>query len=71
MIELRCTAPPELANDRLRSRAGTADPSDADARIAARMQSHFDPWASAVVLDTSGSKDQSLAAALAATGAMW
>ena len=52
-------------------RAGTADPSDADARIAARMQSHFDPWASAVVLDTSGSKDQSLAAALAATGAMW
>ena len=71
MIELRCTAPPELATDRLRSRAGSADPSDADARIAARMQAHFDPWASAVVLDTSGSKDQSLAAALAATGAMW
>jgi hypothetical protein len=66
LVELCCTAPRALAADRLRARAGTGDPSDANAAVAAAMAADFTPWPAAVQLDTSGSRADSLAAALAA-----
>jgi aminoglycoside phosphotransferase family enzyme/predicted kinase len=53
-VELRCVCPPELAVDRMRSRAarGPTD-SDADAAVAARLAGEADPWTGADLIDTS------------------
>jgi aminoglycoside phosphotransferase family enzyme/predicted kinase len=63
LVELHCTAPPEVAAARIRSRPST-DPSDATAEIAARMAEETDPWPSATPIDTSGPPEAALAATL-------
>lgn len=63
LVELHCTAPPEVAAARIRSRSLT-DPSDATPEVAARMAEDTDPWASATPIDTSGPPEAALAAAL-------
>jgi uncharacterized protein len=53
LVELRCSAPRELAAARLRYRsAAGGDPSDADAAVAAAMADVADPWPEATVVDT-------------------
>ncbi|HEX9034914.1 MAG TPA: AAA family ATPase [Streptosporangiaceae bacterium] len=58
LVQLRCTAPPEVAAARIRSRTGSA--SDADPQIAAMLAAAEDPWPDAVSLDSGG--DTALAA---------
>jgi predicted kinase len=64
VINLRCTAPAELAEQRLRTRSRGA--SDADPVIAARMAETADPWPDAIAIDTSGPAARSAAEAAAA-----
>jgi uncharacterized protein len=52
LVQLRCTAPPALAAQRIRTRSG--DASDADPAIAAQMAAASDPWPEAITIDTSG-----------------
>ena len=52
LVQLRCTAPPALAAQRMSSRRG--DASDADPAIAALMAATQDPWPDAITLDTGG-----------------
>jgi hypothetical protein len=66
LIELHCTAPASLTSARLRARAGTGDPSDADPAIAAVMMADFAAWPSATPIDTVMAPDRCVAAALAA-----
>ena len=50
LVQIRCTAPPDLAAARLMTRGpGT---SDADPAIAAQMEAATDAWPEAVVIDT-------------------
>lgn len=67
--ELRCTTPEDVAAARLRARAeaGT-DASDATPEIAARLAEVADPWPASSAVDTSGTPDESCAAALAVLG---
>lgn len=54
IIELRCVAPAELLEQRIRRRAlAGGDASDADADVAAMMAARSDPWPDAVDIDTS------------------
>ncbi|MUL41538.1 AAA family ATPase [Streptomonospora sp. PA3] len=53
LAEIRCTAPDEEIDRRLDRRAHEASVSDADARIARRMEAAFAEWPEAVVVDTS------------------
>ncbi|HEY8524681.1 MAG TPA: AAA family ATPase [Acidimicrobiales bacterium] len=54
VVELRCTAPPEVAGERIRARlAAGGDASDATPEIAAAMAAHEAPWPSAHQVDTS------------------
>lgn len=65
LVELRCTAPAAVTTRRLRDRAGSGDPSDADAGIAAALAADFEPWTTATDLDTTGPPADTLAAAVA------
>jgi predicted kinase len=60
LIELECTAPTEVAAERLRSR-GAADVSDATPAVAAAMEATADPWSSAHLIDTTAPLDVTLA----------
>ena len=50
LVQLRCTAPWELAAGRLHSPAQGS--SDADQEIAIEMEAAADPWPEATVIDT-------------------
>jgi uncharacterized protein len=67
VVELRCEAPPELAEARIsaRRRAGTG-PSDATPEVARALRAGADPWPSAVPIDTTGPEESSLRRALEA-----
>jgi uncharacterized protein len=62
LVELECTAPTEVAAERLRSR-GAADVSDATPAVAAAMAGAADRWPSAQAVDTTTSPDVTLHAA--------
>jgi predicted kinase len=64
LTALRCEAPREVADDRIRRRRGSA--SDATPLVAAVMSADADPWPEATVVDTAGTVDEATAAALAA-----
>jgi predicted kinase len=65
VIELRCFAPKEALEDRLRSRAAQpAAFSDADSDIADRMAATTDPWPEAQAIDTQGTPADSLRLAI-------
>lgn len=66
LIELRCTAPAELARQRLVSRTG--DASDAGPEVHRRMAGRFDDWPSATPVATTGTPEASLEAGLQALG---
>jgi hypothetical protein len=69
LIELRCEVAPDVAADRIGTRAAAgADPSDATPAIAAAMAATADPWPGAVTVPTGGPESVSLAEALAAVG---
>jgi uncharacterized protein len=68
LVELRCVAPAAVAAARLRERAGTGQPSDADCAVAAAMAADFAAWPGAAVLDT-GTPDVSAALDAAAATA--
>jgi len=63
LAQLRCTAPPALAEKRIRAR--THDPSDADPGISKQMAAGLGPWPEAITIDTT-SPDGSLTHAIAA-----
>ena len=67
LAELECRVPEEeaLARIRKRARAG-GDASDADEDVARAMAAEASPWPSAAAVDTSGSPEEALDAALAA-----
>jgi hypothetical protein len=50
LVQLRCTASPELAARRMATRASTI--SDADPQVAQQMAAAAEPWPDAVVIDT-------------------
>jgi aminoglycoside phosphotransferase family enzyme/predicted kinase len=53
LVEIRCSAPPEVAGARIAGRAARGDdPSEATPEIAARLAADFDPWPGAWTLDT-------------------
>jgi uncharacterized protein len=65
LVELCCTAPTAIASQRMREReAAGDDPSDATPAIAAALATATDPWPTAALVDTSGSPEASLSAAL-------
>jgi aminoglycoside phosphotransferase family enzyme/predicted kinase len=70
LVELVCTAPPEVAAGRLAARQAARDDdlSDATAATLTAMATDFDPWPEAVVVDTSGDPASSLAGALEVLG---
>jgi aminoglycoside phosphotransferase family enzyme/predicted kinase len=62
LVELECTAPPDVAVERLQARARAgADASDATAEVAAAMRATADPWPDAQVVDTIAPADEVLA----------
>ncbi|HEX5190962.1 MAG TPA: AAA family ATPase [Streptosporangiaceae bacterium] len=63
VVQLRCTVPPEVAEQRIRAR--TLGPSDANPEILRRMAAAASPWPEAVPVDTAAQAD-ALARALAA-----
>lgn len=64
---LRCVAPFDVSGRRIAERAAVgADPSDADAAVAAAMASRFAPWPEATQIDTAGGLGATIAAARAA-----
>jgi uncharacterized protein len=62
LVELECTAPSDIAGERLRerARAGT-DVSDATPDVAATMEATADPWLTAWAIDTATPTDDTLA----------
>jgi hypothetical protein len=63
LVELRCDAPASVAEARLIVRARTGlDASDATADVAARMGTEFDPWPTALTVDTSPHPDEAASA---------
>lgn len=68
LVELRCTAPVAVADERIRARqaAGT-DESDADPEIAARLAAAADPWPESVAVPTDGPLEAAVERASAAT----
>jgi aminoglycoside phosphotransferase family enzyme/predicted kinase len=54
LVELRCSAPSEVAFERLHRRYGTPDPSDATPEIAMAMRADLQAWPEATTVDTSG-----------------
>ena len=66
LVQLRCEVPADVAANRVEERrARDADASDATPEIAAAMRAAFDPWLEARALSTSGTEEETLAAALA------
>lgn len=65
LVELRCVVAPELVRERMAARTGSGDASDADLAVARRLAAAADPWPGASDVDTSGSPDAALQAALA------
>ena len=59
LVEIECTAPAEVAAERLRSR-GAADVSDATPTVAAAMANTADSWPSAQSIDTTTPPDVTL-----------
>jgi aminoglycoside phosphotransferase family enzyme/predicted kinase len=71
LVELRCVAPAEVAEQRIWSRlAAGGDPSDATPAVATAMARRFEPWPTATAVDTGGVLDAAVAEALAATGGL-
>jgi predicted kinase len=69
LVELRCDAPPGVADERIaRRQARGGDASDADAAVAAAMRAAFDPWPTATTISTDTAPDRAVAAALARLG---
>ena len=67
MVELRCTCPADLAAARIAARRAAGDrESDADEAVATAMAADADDWPDAVLVDTGGSVDAALAAAVGA-----
>ncbi len=66
ITELCCRLPAPAASARLKQRAGSGDPSDADELTATQMSIGFAAWPEAVVVDTAVPADQSARCALAA-----
>jgi aminoglycoside phosphotransferase family enzyme/predicted kinase len=67
VIELRCTAPVEVATARVEARlASGRDASEATAEVAGRLASSFEPWPEAATVDTSGEPEVALEVALQA-----
>jgi predicted kinase len=64
LVELCCEAPEAVAAERLRRRAATGDASDATPDIARALRASMAVWPEATVVDTSGSIEASVAAAL-------
>ena len=69
LIALECVAPESVRTERVtnRSRAGQ-DLSDADDRVTRVLEREFEPWDSAVRLDSTVEKAQSVRAAEEAAG---
>lgn len=65
-IALRCDAPPEVVQGRLRDRG--PDASDATADVARRLADRAEPWPEATVLDTTQEPDQVISEALDRVG---
>jgi aminoglycoside phosphotransferase family enzyme/predicted kinase len=64
LIQIRCEAPPDVAEERIAARARKGDDaSDATAGVARAMAAEFDPWPDAEGLDTSGELSSTLNAA--------
>lgn len=65
LVPLRCVAPPEVAERRLRERAATAGDHDSEATpaIARAMAGRADAWPEATDIDTGGPVEQALVAA--------
>jgi uncharacterized protein len=69
LIELQCSAPPDLAVRRIRRRrTAGGDASDATPEIAAKLAVVRDPWPSAAMVDTSSGPADALVKALALIG---
>ncbi len=69
LVELRCEAPAALAAQRIERRRQEADDaSEATPAVAEAMAAAADPWPAAVPIDTSGSREASVAQALAVLG---
>ncbi len=67
LVQLRCDAPIGVARERIeRRRTAGNDVSDATVEVADEMRGRFDPWPSAVAVDTDSPLHQSLAAAVCA-----
>lgn len=65
LVELQCTAPAEVAEDRIRRRTADAlDPSDATPEIAREMAGHTDPWPEAHLVTTTGAVEATIEAAM-------
>jgi aminoglycoside phosphotransferase family enzyme/predicted kinase len=70
VIELCCVLPPDVAAARLARRAAHGgDPSDATVEVAGEMAGDFDPWPSAVTVDTAAPADEVLETVLVRFGA--
>ncbi len=66
LVGLRCEAPPDVARTRMaRRRALGSDPSDATSDVSARMAGTADPWPTATSVDTTLTRDRTLAVARA------
>ena len=66
LVELRCDAPPEVADGRIRVRRSQGvDPSEATPEVAEEMRCRFDPWPEAIIIDTGTPLSTSVARALA------
>ena len=69
IMELRCSAPPDVAVRRIRRRAAVGgDPSDATPEIAAKLAAAEDPWAAGAMVDTSSGPAEALVKTLALIG---
>jgi predicted kinase len=69
LVELRCMAPIEIAEQRMIERARLGqDASDATPEIARRLAQASDPWPASTGIDSSGSVEAALESALAALG---
>ncbi|HVX43840.1 MAG TPA: AAA family ATPase [Mycobacteriales bacterium] len=65
IVPLECVAPADVVRTRLAARAQPASSSDAGVSIYTRMAGGWAPWPEAIRIDTSGSVEESVAAALA------
>lgn len=57
LVALQCSAPADVAAERMRSRSGAA--SDADRDVAEAMAADADPWPQAATVSTAGSPEES------------